>query len=264
MPPPTPHRTPLKRVSQGSLFRLSRSQAYPDAPHGLGFLEPAMSEFADETEVLAANLEGLTHLRHTLAVFNESFASWLYVMNMNALTVDWPQAPTEASFICAKKRAERDAMAALNALNAQTRASEQAATAADRDKTTITEGETTFTAQNTTGPSSASAVKKVVKKGGKAKLTAKEKKERSIILEKVISTMPLEFRGSDPTLRRNMESVIEGLLDAPQAVKLHDLIKPDCNQARVNKCLIALVGRKIVKKDNSTGQVLYHWQGMAT
>ena len=27
---------------------------------------------------------------------------------------------------------------------------------------------------------------------------------------------------------------------------------PDLNQARVNKCLIALVNRKIVQKDNST------------
>jgi hypothetical protein len=32
-----------------------------------------------------------------------------------------------------------------------------------------------------------------------------------------------------------------------------ELIKPpDLNQARVNKCLIALVNRKIVRKENST------------
>jgi DASH complex subunit DAM1 len=59
-----------------------------------------------------------------------------------------------------------------------------------------------------------------------------------------------------------------------------ELIKPDMNQARANKCLIALVNRKIVKKENSTvrlsllinflsratadlhqGTVLYHWLG---
>jgi DASH complex subunit DAM1 len=92
----TPHRTPLRRISQGSLLRLSRSGAYPDAPHGLGFLEPAMSEFTDETEVLQTHVEGLKHLSDTLASFNESFASWLYVMNMNALTVDWPQVCTSS------------------------------------------------------------------------------------------------------------------------------------------------------------------------
>jgi DASH complex subunit DAM1 len=92
MPPTqTPHRTPLRRVSQGSLFRLSRSNAYPDAPHGLGFIEPAMSEFLDETEALQTNIEGMKHLSDSLATFNESFASWLYIMNMNALTTDWPQ-----------------------------------------------------------------------------------------------------------------------------------------------------------------------------
>jgi hypothetical protein len=36
-----------------------------------------------------------------------------------------------------------------------------------------------------------------------------------------------------------------------------DLIAPpDLNQARVNKCLIALVNRKIVQKDNSTVRTL--------
>ena len=87
----TPHRTPLRRISQGSLLRLSRSGAYPNAPHGLGFLEPALSEFLDETEALQTNVEGLKNLSNSLATFNESFASWLYIMNMNALTTDWPQ-----------------------------------------------------------------------------------------------------------------------------------------------------------------------------
>lgn len=91
MPGHTPHRTPLKRVSQGSLFALSRSGNNPDAPHGLGFIEPVMAELVDEVEALQANVEGLRKLSNSLKTFNESFASWLYVMDMNALTVDWPQ-----------------------------------------------------------------------------------------------------------------------------------------------------------------------------
>ena len=90
-PTPTPHRTPLRRLSQGSLSRLSRSGLYPDAPHGLGFLEPALAELIDEAEALQTNVEGLRTLDSALETFNESFASWLYVMNMNALTTDWPQ-----------------------------------------------------------------------------------------------------------------------------------------------------------------------------
>jgi DASH complex subunit DAM1 len=91
MPGPTPHRTPLRRVSQGSLFALSRSGAHTDAPHGLGFLEPALAELADEAEALRANVEGLRALSASLDTFNEAFASWLFVMNMNALTVEWPE-----------------------------------------------------------------------------------------------------------------------------------------------------------------------------
>jgi hypothetical protein len=91
MPGPTPHRTPLRRVSQGSLFALSRSGAHSEVPHGLGFLAPALAELADEAEALRANVDGLRALSASLDTFNESFASWLYVMNMNALTVEWPE-----------------------------------------------------------------------------------------------------------------------------------------------------------------------------
>lgn len=97
LPPTMTSRTPLRRVSQGSLFAISRSQQNPDAPHGLGFIDPVMSELVDEAEALHANLENLRRLSDSLRSFNESFASWLYVMDMNALTTDWLQ-------VCANPR----------------------------------------------------------------------------------------------------------------------------------------------------------------
>ncbi|KAG2339499.1 hypothetical protein BDR05DRAFT_891628 [Suillus weaverae] len=282
MPGHTPHRTPLKRVSQGSLFALSRSGNNPDAPHGLGFIEPVMAELVDEVEALQANVEGLRNLSSSLKTFNESFASWLYVMDMNALTVDWPQAPTDASFRLAKRRAEENARlaeeAALKAASAVPPPPDSEA-----DKTTFTENqefETTYTTNATTRNASTSIAKTastgILKKKVKPKLTAKEKKERSLSLEKIVMSLPLEFRGSDPArilnhgtrlcgLRRNMESVIEFMMDSDgQGIKLIELIRPpDLNQARVNKCLIALVNRKIVQKENSTGTVLYRWIGLS-
>lgn len=57
-----------------------------------------MSEFLDETDALQTNVEALRQLSGSLATFNESFASWLYVMNMNALTVDWPNVSCFLSF----------------------------------------------------------------------------------------------------------------------------------------------------------------------
>ena len=56
-------------------------------------------------EALQANVAGLKNLSDALDTFNEGFASWLYVMNMNALTTDWPQAPTDASYKLAARRA---------------------------------------------------------------------------------------------------------------------------------------------------------------
>ena len=101
---PTPHRTPLRRVSQGSLLALSHSSGHhQDAPHGLGFLEPALAELADEAETLRGNVDGLRALSASLDTFNEAFSSWLYVMNMNALTVDWPEVRVYF-FLCATMR----------------------------------------------------------------------------------------------------------------------------------------------------------------
>ncbi|XP_006463479.1 hypothetical protein AGABI2DRAFT_208298 [Agaricus bisporus var. bisporus H97] len=272
MPPSqTPHRTPLKRVSQGSFLRLSRSGAYPDAPYGLGFLEPALAEFVDETEALQSNVEGLVNLSDSLATFNESFASWLYVMNMNALTTDWPQTPTPDSFAQAKRRAEQ----AADRLKKQLEETSAAVAAREAEllanKTAMTEvTETDITIQgNTTGASALSGGSKQdsgipKKKVLKPKMTAKERKERDLEIERIISALPLEFRGSDPNLRRQMETIIEGILKASdQTIKLQDLIKPpDLNQARVNKCLIALVNRKVVQKESQSGSVLYHWRGL--
>ncbi|KAH0826720.1 hypothetical protein J3R83DRAFT_5120 [Lanmaoa asiatica] len=275
----TPHRTPLRRVSQGSLFALSRSQQNPDAPHGLGFIEPVMSELVDEAEALHANVENLRSLSNSLRSFNESFASWLYVMDMNALTTDWlqvranrwfadkprwwiyAQAPTDVSFHLAKKRAEEDARAAAEAAKAAPPppSAPNASATTDVDKTTYNETadyETTFTTALTSTSANAKSVppKALLKKKGKPKLTAKEKKERMMAIEKIIMCLPLEFRGSDPGLRRNMEMVIEFMIDNNgRGVKLIELITPpDLNQARVNKCLIALVNRKIVHKDSAS------------
>src|ERR1700753_4257017 len=85
------HRAPIKRISQGSLRALSRSASYPDAPHGLGFLTPALAELTEEMQTLQSHTQGLRNLENSLTRFNESFASWLYVQNMASLTLDWTQ-----------------------------------------------------------------------------------------------------------------------------------------------------------------------------
>ena len=77
------------------------------------------------------------------------------------------------------------------------------------------ETDTTFTA-NTTASSahpSSQPPKGILKKKAKPKMTAKEKKERAMAIDKIVAALPLEFRGNDPQLRSHAESVISGLLD---------------------------------------------------
>lgn len=89
------NRTPLRRVSQGSLSALARSQSGALGSTGLEFLTPAMGDLVDEMEGLVANYEALDRLSKSLDTFNEAFASYLYVMKMNTLCVEW----TEASLL---------------------------------------------------------------------------------------------------------------------------------------------------------------------
>ena len=110
-------------------------------------------------------------------------------------------------------------MEALEARNAAKAREVQMAAAMAADKTIISDTDTTFagnvSAINSSKPNSAPK-----KKGTKTKLTAKEKKERSVSFlqivtcvrpevathclcnqietERIIACLPLEFRGSDP------------------------------------------------------------------
>jgi DASH complex subunit DAM1 len=76
----------------GSLFAHSRHpEPSADGPYGLDFLEPAISDFVEESRSLLVNTQGIRQLSQSISEFNEAFASWLYIMDMNALTTDWPQ-----------------------------------------------------------------------------------------------------------------------------------------------------------------------------
>ena len=124
--------------------------------------------------------------------------------------------------LVARFMSEQDAIAAMEALETQnaTKAREvQMAAAMAADKTIVSDSDTTF-AGNVTAMTSSKPNSVPKKKGTKVKLTAKEKKERSVSFlrmvkcvrpeaathclcnqieaERIIACLPLEFRGSDP------------------------------------------------------------------
>jgi DASH complex subunit DAM1 len=101
--PPT---TPLRRVSVASIYALARSQSEapgagvldpdassydPSAPASVAFLGPALGQLADEAEALVENMQQTTAATDALERFNEGFAAYLYMMQMNAFTGYFPQ-----------------------------------------------------------------------------------------------------------------------------------------------------------------------------
>ncbi|KAG2066824.1 hypothetical protein BDR04DRAFT_1028974 [Suillus decipiens] len=110
------------------------------------------------------------------------------------------QAPMDVSFQLTKRR--RGALSCSESLKAASAVPPPPDSEAD--KTTFTENQesdTTYTTNATTRNTSATIVKSAstgIPKKAKPKLTVKEKKERLLSLEKIVMSLPLEFRGSDP------------------------------------------------------------------
>ncbi|KAG8973242.1 hypothetical protein FRC05_008956 [Tulasnella sp. 425] len=268
-------RTPLRRISHGSLSNLARSASqHPSEsdPTRLNFLLPAFSDLADEMASLHANLEKLNDLSYVLETFNESFASYLYALRMNAFCVEWEQAPGDTSFILAAKAAE-EASAALSSLTirppseAAINQDEDDPSAADRTYATEASPPPAKSAQAkpqgilknaTSGTSS-----KVAAPAKKTALSAKEKKARDAKIDRVINVLPLEFRGNDPDIRKVMEGVIGCLMENEGGLRIAEIAKPPLlPQVKVNKCLIALVNRKVVEKETTKGAAIYHYRGI--
>ncbi|CAF9920219.1 MAG: DASH complex subunit dam1 [Heterodermia speciosa] len=91
--------TPLRPSSRTSL---RESQGFAAGAGSSEFplesLEPAFAELSDSMADLEANFMHLQLMHESLSRFNESFASFLYGMNMNAFCVDFPEAPIADSF----------------------------------------------------------------------------------------------------------------------------------------------------------------------
>ncbi|MBE3045247.1 hypothetical protein IMZ48_22380 [Candidatus Bathyarchaeota archaeon] len=87
--PPRPA-TPLRPSSRSS-FRDSARGSGHDAPFPLDAFEPAFAELADSFADLEANLMHFQLMHESLARFGESFAGFLYGLNMNAFCVDFPE-----------------------------------------------------------------------------------------------------------------------------------------------------------------------------
>ncbi|KAE8350859.1 DASH complex subunit Dam1-domain-containing protein [Aspergillus coremiiformis] len=99
--------TPLRPSSRSSLREV---HGYGGNISNTGYtqpainaLEPQFAELADSMADLEANFMHLQLMHESLTRFSESFASFLYGLNMNAFCVDFPEAPIPESFRRAKQ-----------------------------------------------------------------------------------------------------------------------------------------------------------------
>ncbi|KAJ5086921.1 DASH complex subunit Dam1 [Penicillium alfredii] len=99
--------TPLRPSSRSSL---REAHGYGNSISNAGYtqpaintLEPQFAELADSMADLEANFMHLQLMHESLTRFSESFASFLYGLNMNAFCVDFPEAPINDSFRQAKQ-----------------------------------------------------------------------------------------------------------------------------------------------------------------
>ncbi|KAL7945261.1 DASH complex subunit Dam1 domain-containing protein [Trichoderma barbatum] len=90
--------TPLRPHSQSSFRGSLHSTGDGDNAFPLKRLEPAFAELSDAMADLEANMMHFQLIDESLARFGESFASFLYGLNMNAFCVDFPECPVPQSF----------------------------------------------------------------------------------------------------------------------------------------------------------------------
>ncbi|KAI1771571.1 DASH complex subunit Dam1-domain-containing protein [Hypoxylon cercidicola] len=99
--------TPLRPSSRSSFRESAQRSVEGSEPFPLNTFEPAFAELSDAVADLEANMMHFQLMHESLARFSESFASFLYGLNMNAFCVDFPEGPVAESFRRAKQNEEQ-------------------------------------------------------------------------------------------------------------------------------------------------------------
>ncbi|KAG8157810.1 hypothetical protein KVR01_012472 [Diaporthe batatas] len=99
--------TPLRPSSRSSFRDSARASTSGGPSFPLNAFEPAFAELSDAMSDLEANMMHFQLMHESLARFSESFASFMYGLNMNAFCVDFPEGPIPESFRRAMQQEEQ-------------------------------------------------------------------------------------------------------------------------------------------------------------
>lgn len=83
--------TPLRPSSRSSFRESHKASLHNLSDFPLDTLESGFAELSDSMADLEANLMHLQIMHESLSRFSESFAAFLYGLNMNAFCVDFPE-----------------------------------------------------------------------------------------------------------------------------------------------------------------------------
>ncbi|RPA84453.1 hypothetical protein BJ508DRAFT_38423, partial [Ascobolus immersus RN42] len=91
-------RTPTRTSFSATSPYHSLSASHPNPSFPLDTLTPQFAELSDSLQYLQENLSDLQQMHESLSRFSESFAGFLYGLNMNGYCVEFPEAPGKESW----------------------------------------------------------------------------------------------------------------------------------------------------------------------
>ncbi|KAJ2956641.1 hypothetical protein NQZ79_g7539 [Umbelopsis isabellina] len=199
--PLTPHRRTSRRFTYGITQSTPAAghEHASDADNATCFdtLQEPLADLAASFELMHSNFEQLKQVNDALVDFNDAFGAFLFGMTANGSSIDWPQAPINASFdrLSHKQQATRSPLFLVDASH----------TAADKNPVWLNSSKK-FEARN---------AKENTVPDEPTKMTRKF--TRKIDIRKIIERLPLKFR-EQMEHTKNMELILKTLRAAPDGL----------------------------------------------
>ncbi|KAK0625365.1 DASH complex subunit Dam1-domain-containing protein [Bombardia bombarda] len=134
--------TPLRPSSRSSFRESARDSVHgAAASFPLNAFEPAFAELSDAMADLEANMMHFQLMHESLARFSESFASFMYGLNMNAFCVDFPEGPMSESF---RRMKQQDAQNGGGGSGSRYQDNQQPTREVENNETTFMTTDTSF------------------------------------------------------------------------------------------------------------------------
>ncbi|KAI8582528.1 hypothetical protein K450DRAFT_227583 [Umbelopsis ramanniana AG] len=232
----TPHRRTSRRFTYGlpqTVTSTAETSSTLDNATCFDTFQEPLADLAASFELMHSNFEQLKQVNDALVDFNDAFGAFLFGMTANGSSINWPQAPINASFDRLSNK-QPSSQSPLFMVDAK-----------------ATDNNITWKRPTTTR-----AEAKVGKEQKEDEPTRMARKfTRKIDIRKIIERLPLKFR-EQLEHTKNMETVLKTLRASPEGLNMQTIVNQSgLPKHRATECLNALVHSKDVIKVNKKGQL---------